>query len=144
MMQSDKTIEVSQYLLDETVLYNFEVFSKIKNAQKKIIIALDISGSMAGKTIKYVKNSLKILVKMLHEVQYTDITLLLFNHECRIKTFSDRNVLNNYIDQICPEGGTDFKKVLITLQEFILTNKSQNISIVFFTDGCDGYSTQGI
>src|SRR5579883_2976116 len=139
-------LSVNQCLLEDLPsAFNLEISINNDNlinkviSQREIFIALDISGSMSGDPIKHTKKSLKKFIKTMYQICLTDISLLIFNHECEYKNFKNTSLdkINKYIDKIKVDGGTDFKKVLNCIKDHI--KDKSNLIIIFFTDGKDGY-----
>ena len=85
---------------------NLKIRSKVD-----LICVIDISGSMAGAKIDLVKKSLKILVNLMEKTDR--ICIILFNNSAQnffnlnYLTKEIKNKLNNIIDNIKAEGGTN-------------------------------------
>ena len=122
-------------------------FQKISNAD--LICVIDISGSMSGRKIDLVKNSLIILIKMMDENDR--LALVLFSDDAKIlcdleyMTESKKNEFISKVKEIGTEGGTN---ILIGLKEAVEIikriknekNKKRGASILLLSDGCDNYS----
>ena len=111
-----------------------------------LICVIDISGSMAGAKIDLVKKSLKAPVNLLEETDR--ICIILFNNTAQnffnlnYLTKEIKNKLNNIIDNIKAEGGTNIMSglemavdVLINVKDKEKQNRAS--SIILLSDGCD-------
>jgi len=117
-----------------------------KHSNADIICVIDISGSMAGSKINLVKESLKILIKLMDKNDR--IALVLFNDEA-INEFNltfcakeKKEELNKKIDAIEARGGTNILSGLKIAIDLLIndkekTKKDRASSILLLSDGCD-------
>ena len=117
-----------------------------KNSNADIICVIDISGSMAGSKINLVKESLKVLIKLMDENDR--IALVLFNDEGMKEfnlTFCDngkKKELNQKIDGIKAGGGTNILSGLKIAIDLLINDKEKTkndraSSILLLSDGRD-------
>ena len=120
---------------------NLKIRSKVD-----LICVIDISGSMAGAKIDLVKKSLKILVNLMEKTDR--ICIILFNNSAQnffnlnYLTKEIKNKLNNIIDNIKAEGGTNIMSGLEMAVNVLINDKDKEkpnraSSIILLSDGCD-------
>ena len=113
-----------------------------------LICVIDISGSMGGKKIHLVKESLKILVDMMEKKDR--IALVLFDHKAQLYyelnylTEQNKKELKDKIEQIDANGGTNIASGLTVAIDILKKekenpkdNESRSSSIMLLSDGCD-------
>ena len=120
-----------------------------KKCNADLICVIDISGSMDGEKINFVKESLKILVEMMDKNDR--LALILFDNNASIlfnldymKDNTKKDILKK-IDGIDARGGTNIlsgleKAVEILKKEKEKTKENRVSSIILLSDGCDNYS----
>lgn len=117
-----------------------------KHSNADIICVIDISGSMSGSKINLVKESLKILIKLMDKNDR--IALILFNDEAKEEfnlTFcanEKKPELNIKIDTIEAGGGTNILSGLKMAIDLLINDKEKTknnraSSILLLSDGCD-------
>ncbi|CAG8604767.1 17967_t:CDS:2 [Acaulospora morrowiae] len=119
-----------------------------KVRELSLFVCLDISGSMSGSAIIQAKEAILQLMGELFNrkiLSEKDVTCFFFNHACEVKRFSeDPNMLwengkiRSFFDTVKSGGGTDFGCVFSSIIENLEKVMSENLAIIFFTDGQNG------
>lgn len=138
-------------LFNENAPFAINIFAPeskdMKNRSNADLICLiDISGSMAGAKINLVKQSLKVLVKLMDKTDR--ICIILFNDSAKnffnLNYLTDeiKNKLYDIIDNIKAEGGTSIMSGLEIAVDVLINDKDKEkpnraSSILLLSDGCD-------
>ena len=115
-----------------------------KKCNADLICVIDVSGSMMGKKIQQVKESLKILLDVMDEKDR--ICLILFESSAQnyfnlnYLTKVNKKILIDKINQIRAYGGTNILsglKIAIDVIKKQCNNEKNVSSILLLSDGCD-------
>ncbi len=113
---------------------------KIAPKQLSVVLLVDVSGSMYGENIEFMKEVLKLYVN-LTPFSYTSVALVSFNHDVFVnQDFTrDKDKLNEAIDKLQADGGTNYDAALYTEQRSALNllkgNNTGESVVIFVTDG---------
>ena len=123
--------------------------SEEKKCNADLICVIDVSGSMQGEKILFVKESLKILVEMMDKNDR--LALILF--DSKASNYFDLNYMTDdtkknmikKIEEIEANGGTNILSGLESAVEILKkekekTNDKRVSSVLLLSDGCDNYS----
>jgi Ca-activated chloride channel family protein len=109
---------------------------------REVIFVVDVSGSMAGASIRQAKDALKYGVSRLQPedrfniITFNDTIDTLFSYP-QTGTGSHINKALNYIDNLEADGGTEIRPALYKVLDGG-TNLSRIRQVFFLTDGCVG------
>eukprot|EP01022_Parablepharisma_sp_SALTPOND_P008002 TRINITY_DN135052_c0_g1_i1.p1 TRINITY_DN135052_c0_g1~~TRINITY_DN135052_c0_g1_i1.p1 ORF type:complete len:1034 (+),score=152.86 TRINITY_DN135052_c0_g1_i1:8277-11378(+) len=112
--------------------------------QTRVIIAIDVSGSMSGSPVNQAKDALLEFANTFKANQ-VPLTVIAFNSSVSTMSCTSENYapIISFIQNLKASGGTVFKNVFKSLLEIVKKDPTQNYFIAFFTDGRDNdsYST---
>ena len=123
-----------------------ELDEDIKKSNADLICVLEVSGSRYGEKIRYVRDSLKILLDLMDKQDR--ICLILFNDSARnyfdlnYLTEQNKKILIKKINEIYAYGGTNILSGLELAVDVIkkqCNNQSTSSTILLLSDGCDNY-----
>ncbi|CAJ0957919.1 unnamed protein product, partial [Mesorhabditis belari] len=136
--------ETEIQVVDGFFLQQFTPSDEMQRGNKTVIFALDKSGSMKGRKIQQLKDSMQ---QILRELQPADhFNLILFDRESKLwkeepmnASIENINEALEYINSIEAHGGTNIADALLKsyemLADFEKKEKSFLPTIVFLTDG---------
>ena len=138
-MQYSVTVPEEEY--NEMVGKDVHVINPGKN--KILIQALDVSGSMSGAPIDALKIGAQLIGDKYYgseEKPFEQFHTFLYNSQA--KGFCETSIesYKNKISSIRAGGGTDFMPVFKEIEQILALNpKTDEIVVIFITDGQDGY-----
>ena len=120
----------------------FDVTSTLmKNSEyTDVIFVLDISGSMEGSKINYVKSDMRELLDTLLENKGNRAGVISFSNDSQILLglTNNKNNLNDVIDSLEVTGDTNYYQALVDVEELLKGYKKENnrdLVVLFLTDG---------
>ena len=123
-----------------------ELIEENKKINADLICVIDVSGSMQGEKIRYVKESLKIVLKLMDDKDR--ICLILFENlaknyfDLNYLTKQNKEILIDKINKISTGGGTNIMSGLELAVNIIkeqCNNNNTATTILLLSDGCDNY-----
>ena len=128
-----KIPKLEKFLLNVKIEINAGYDPNFHNEKNDLLIILDKSGSMEGSPIDLAKDGiLNIIDKCKRKLD--KFYLMTFNTQVQVmKNFNKREVQDIYAS-----GGTDFTPVIQQIRS-LLKEFQNNLTIIFFTDGCGTY-----
>lgn len=106
-----------------------------------VIFVVDTSGSMSGRPLQDVKNSLTSYLRSLPDVSNTTFNLVEFNSMASVKKNLTKDSMIANVSRLYATGMTNFKDALRQVEYVVKYQPDKYQVIVFLTDGQD--STRG-
>ena len=122
---------LDKFLLNIKIDLNGSV--SIDNEKNDLLIVLDKSGSMSGTPINLAITGIKNLIS---KAKWKLNKSYLMTFDTNTQLYRDFN--SKEIDRIFASGGTCFTPVLADMR-YLLKEFTNNLTVLFFTDGCGSY-----
>ena len=112
---------------------------------KGLILCLDKSGSMAGKPFEALKQGASIVGKSIFEAnEFQTFATCFYDDKATTEAHNNAAKYQEMVTWSRAGGSTNFVNVFLQIEKFCKEFSIQDISIIFFTDGCDTCNNKSV
>ena len=105
---------------------------------RAMILCLDSSGSMSGTPFRALQEGAIMIGKTIYETKDFEHLIICF-YDSKVEAYEEKTFVN-YEQKIKAKhagGSTNFVACFTYIKQFVNQNKTEDLSVIFFTDGCD-------
>lgn len=110
------------------------------NTNQHILIVLDKSGSMSGSPIENSLKGIDEMVTFFYQNKLHNITFITYESNATIHDFQGMSLdeQKKFLSSVRGGGGTSFRAAFDRIIESVTKRESNDVKVIFFTDGEDG------